>query len=366
MIHIAIGTKAQCIKMAPLMQRLQEKNITFNLIDLGQHSLITKDLREEFKIKEPDVYVAKGRDISHVTGAVIWLVKIFFKSISSRWVKKNVFLNRSGICLIHGDTASTLVGLYLAKRAGLKVAHVEAGLRSFCWFEPFPEEIIRSIAMKCSDMLFAPSQWAFDNLVKMGLGGKSIRLRENTGRQATLISLSKTADVGLENNGFCVVTFHRIENIFSRKRMLLILGILEKISKVVPVVFVQHAPTLRRLKKSGLLERLEKIKNVRYFKILGHAQFIQLLFKSGLIITDGGSIQEESYYLGKPCLLLRRHTERMEGLDENVVLSNFDKNTIQYFVGHYMEFKRPPCVVGEAAASEEIISRLKEYCEAGL
>lgn len=362
MIHIAIGTKAQFIKMIPVMLELQKKNIAYNLIDLGQHSLITGELREEFKIKAPDVYLSKGRNISRLTSAFFWIIKIFLKSLSGRWVKKNIFLNKGGVCLVHGDTASTLVGLYLAKRAGLEVAHVEAGLRSFSWQEPFPEEILRVITMKFSDILFAPSQWAFDNLVKMGLADKSVKLSANTGWQTTFISLSKQVDLGLGLDKFCLITFHRMENIFSRGRLLLIIGVIEEISKIMPVVFVQHAPTLHRLKKTGLDKRLAKIENLRYYKILKHSQFIHLIDNSAFVMTDGGSIQEECSYLGKPCLLLRRHTERAEGLGENALLSNLDLSLMRHFIAHYSEFNRQPDqITAQGKASEEIITFLKGY-----
>lgn len=361
MIHIAIGTKAQVIKMAPVIQRLQEEKIPFNLIDLGQHSLITKELREEFNIKEPDVYLSKGENIASLPRAAFWLLKIFLKNLSSAWIRKNIFLNKKGACLIHGDTVSTLLGLYLAKRAGLKVAHIEAGLRSFCRLEPFPEEILRVIAMKFSDILFAPSTFAFDNLAKMGLGKKSVLLPGNTGCETTFFSLSKPIDLGLGVKEFCLFTFHRVENIFSKKRLTFILEIIKKVSSDTPVVFVQHQPTINQLKKFGLWQRLNEMKNVYFFRILSHRQFIHLLNKAKFVITDGGSIQEEAYYLGRPCLLLRRYTERNEGLGENAVLSDFDKGRIDYFINHILEFNSEMKPLGKTLASAVILDCLKGY-----
>ena len=129
MIHIIIGTKAQLIKMVPILKGLKERSMGFNLIDLGQHSLITQDLRKEFGLDEPNYFLFKGKNISTIPQAILWIIKIFFKSLSASWIKKELFLNRSGVCLIHGDTLSTLIGLYLAKRSKLKTAHIEAGLR---------------------------------------------------------------------------------------------------------------------------------------------------------------------------------------------------------------------------------------------
>lgn len=361
MIHIAIGTKAQLIKMAPVIRGLKQKGIVFNLIDLGQHSLITKDLREEFGLDEPNLFLSKDKNISTIREALLWLAKIFFKSLSSSWIKKRIFLNKSGICLIHGDTVSTILGLYLAKRAGLKVAHIESGLRSFCWLEPFPEEILRNIAMRFSDILFAPSQWAFDNLVKMGLEKKSILLPGNTGQEAGFFSLKKNVDLDLKLDKFCLLTFHRIENIFLKKRLIFIVEMIKKVSSRIPIVFVRHQPTISQLNRFGLWQRLNKIQNIFYFKILSHRQFIHLLNRCEFVITDGGSIQEEAFYLGKPCLLLRRYTERNEGLGENVVLSKLDKGTIEYFLSHVLDFVRPNRVSEATTVSEAIVGSLKSY-----
>ena len=422
MIHIIIGTKAQLIKMSPLIRQLKQQGIRFNLIDLGQHSLITKALREEFDLDEPGFYFSKGSNITTMTQALAWLIKIFFKSLSSSRIKKEVFLNQEGICLIHGDTISTVIGLYLAKRAKLRVAHIEAGLRSHCWHEPFPEEILRIITMRFSDILFVPSQWAYHNLTMMGMQKKAILVCGNTGREAVLFSLSKNTGLnpdfalGFEENSlnlcpdkaceqknrrriqgntlrtllrakrsmgkdlevfyqnpnansglnlaladFALLTCHRIENIFSKKRLRFIIEIIKTISYHRPLVFILHHPTVHQLKKFSLWTELKEIRNVHFFKILSHRHFIQLLIQCSMAITDGGSIQEEAFYLGKPCLLLRRHTERNEGIGENAVLSRFNKETIAYFLHHHQEFKRNERVSEKISPSSEIIAYLKRH-----
>ena len=391
MIHIIIGTKAQLIKMIPIIKGLEEKGIGFNLIDLGQHSLITQDLREEFDLDEPDYFLFKGTNIATVKQAVFWIAKIFFRSLSASWIKKELFLNKGGICLIHGDTLSTLIGLYLAKRAKLKIAHIEAGLRSFCWREPFPEEIFRVIAMRFSDILFAPSQWAFNNLENMGFKNKAILIPGNTGQESAKISASKktrldtfggilsppfkaekeyaalsinperSRRIDLETDSFCLFTFHRIENILFKKRLGLAVETLLKISSLMPVIFIQHPPTLNSLRKTGLINRLQGIKNIHYHKILSHGQFLGLLEKCDFVVTDGGSIQEEAFYLGKPCLLLRKRTERKEGLGENAVLSGLNQDKINFFLAHYMNFRREAASLRVPPASVKIIEKLSKY-----
>ena len=362
MIHIIIGTKAQLIKMVPIIKGLKEKGIGFNLIDLGQHSLITQDLREEFDLDEPDYFLFKGTNIATVKQAAVWIAKIFFRSLSVSWIKKELFLNKGGVCLIHGDTLSTLIGLYLAKRAKLKTAHIEAGLRSFCWREPFPEEIFRLIAMRFSDILFAPSEWAFNNLENMGFKNKAILIPGNTGGESAEISASnKKICLDLETDNFCLFTFHRIENILFKKRLRLVVETLLKISSLMPVIFIQHPPTLNNLRKTGLINRLEGIKNIHYHKILSHGQFLSLLKKCDFVVTDGGSVQEEAFYLGKPCLLLRKRTERKEGLGENTVLSGLDQNKIDYFLKSYASLRREAAFLNIPGPSAKIIEKLLKY-----
>ena len=399
MIHIIIGTKAQLIKMDPIIKGQKKKGIGFKLIDLGQHSLIAQDLREEFDLDEPDYFLSKGTNIATVKQAAVWIAKIFFRSLSVSWIKKELFLNKGGVCLIHGDTLSTLIGLYLAKRAKLKTAHIEAGLRSFCWWEPFPEEIFRIIAMRFSDILFAPSEWAFNNLENMGFKNRAILIPGNTGGESAEISASNKKirldtfggvqtppfragkgyaalsinpeqttvfrpwcrRIDLETESFCLFTFHRIENILFKKRLSLAVETLLKISSLMPVIFIQHPPTLNSLRKTGFINRLEGIKNIHYHKILSHGQFLSLLKKCDFVVTDGGSIQEEAFYLGKPCLLLRKRTERKEGLGENAVLSGLDQNKIDYFLKSYTNLQREAASLNIPGPSAKIIEKLLKY-----
>ena len=363
MIHIAIGTKAQAIKMAPVIRVLKQKGIAFNLIDLGQHSLITKNLREEFGLDEPQVYLSKGSNVSSLTQAFLWLIEVFFKSLSSLRIKREIFLNQGGICLIHGDTASTFIGLYLAKRARLKVAHIEAGLRSFNWLNPFPEEILRVIAMRFSDILFAPSGWAFNNLISMGLQEKAILISGNTSMESTLYSLNRNVALGLDIDKFALVTVHRMENILPRKRLEFIVAAISEIGNKIPIVFVQHPATINQLKRFKLQDKLNKMKNVRFLEILSHHHFIHLLKACEFVITDGGSIQEESYFLDRPCLLLRNRSERMDGFGENVLLCEFSFERINYFLEHYQTFKRKAPLDTTSKPSEEIVQYLKKLPE---
>ena len=287
------------------------------------------------------------------------MLRLFSKGFARKKLRNDVFANADGYCLIHGDTASTLIAMWLAKRAGVKVAHVEAGLRSYKLLQPFPEEIVRLITMRGSDLLFAPSEWAQENLDKMGLSKKSIRLCANTSLEACQYSGAKRIDTGLGPEPYALVTTHRMENIFSRARLELLVETIEEISKRMRVVFVQHQPTIQRLREERLHARLEAVPGIRFFKIVSHGHFISLLSGASFVITDGGSIQEECYYLDKPCLILRSVTERLEGLGENAMLGEFDRPTIRKFLDSWRDMRRKaPLPVG-TSPSLEIVRELR-------
>ena len=187
MIHIIVGTKAQLIKMAPIMSTLQKRGMYYNYIFTGQHKETVDDLRANFGIKEPDVVLYKGPEITNIFQMVTWGFKIIFKVLSN---KKNIFKNdKDGIVLNHGDTFSTLLGTLLAKVAGLKSGHVESGLRSYNYFHPFPEEIIRVLVFFMTDYYFCPGDWALGNLKRYK--GKKINTHLNTLYDSLIIAKDK-------------------------------------------------------------------------------------------------------------------------------------------------------------------------------
>jgi len=362
MIHIAIGTTAQFIMMSPVIRTLQTKGVPFNLIDLGQHSLVTTKLRKEFNLDAPAVSLSQGRHIATVLGGLAWTGRIFIKGLSARFVRDEVFQkDTKGVCIIHGETLSTLLGLYLAKRAGLCVAHLESGFRSFNCFEPFPEEIFRILILKSSDMLFAPSQWAFNNLQKMRLDEKAQLLSANTSLESVSYSLSQEVSLDVEEQNYCLVTLHRMENIYSRKRLTFLIETLTDIAQDLGVVFIQHPPTINRLRRYGLDKVLEKNRNIHIREIISHSEFIHLMHRAQFVISDGGSVQEECFYLDKPCLLLRRYTERMVGLGENIVLSELSPEKVKHFLDNYADLKRTTPVTDDCRPSEEIIEHVRDF-----
>lgn len=333
MIHVIIGTKAQLIKMAPILKTLRERSIEYNYITTGQHRETIDDILSNFEIKDPDYSLYDGKDITSVIQMFFWATRNIFHTIRN---KREIFRNdRDGIVLVHGDTFSTLLGAIMGKIAGLRVAHIESGLRSFNLLHPFPEELTRILTFRLSDYMFCPGDRAVANLEKYS--GEKINTEYNTLLDALHIALpviNRISDVPLPDRPFGVVTLHRFENIRNRAAMQRIIELVEEASKRKYLVFILHKPTEIKLRKFGVFPRLEKNPNIELRGRYDYFRFIRLITGAELIISDGGSNQEECYYLGKPVILLRKATERHEGLGKNCVLSNYDSATVKNFVEH--------------------------------
>lgn len=359
MIHIVIGTKAQLIKMAPVMVKLQKRQIEYNLIYTGQHRETIKDLREDFGIKSPDITLYDGPDIIAVWQILFWFCRILIQSIFQR---NRIFgTDKQGIVLVHGDTLSTLLGALMARINGLRVGHVESGLRSFNLFHPFPEEIIRLLTFRLSNTLYCPGKWAVTNVAS--LQKEVIDTQLNT--MADTLRLSGNTKNRLEDHipqyPFALVSLHRFENIFNQERLFTIIEHIEHIARTHRLLFILHPPTEKQLNRFGLLRRLSANSRIELRPRYNHSDFLSLLKCAIFVVTDGGSLQEETSYLGIPCLLMRKTTERKEGLGANVVLGNYSKTVTDNFLKTYRQRRITPHV-HTVSPSDIVIESALQYC----
>lgn len=343
MIHIIIGTKAQLIKMAPIMRQLQERGISYNYIATGQHHNTMSDIHANFRIRGPDITLYSGRDITSISALLFFGIRIILTTIQK---KTEIFKDdRNGIVLVHGDTFSTLLGALMGRLCKLKVGHVESGLRSFNLLAPFPEELTRILVFRLTHYFFCPGDWAVKNLDHL----KGIKI--NTGANTLLDSLryaisdTRSPPPGLiPNYPFAVVTLHRFENIRARETMKRLIEAVIMVADLKKVIFVLHAPTEIRLRRFGYYEQLSAHPNIDLRPRYGYFDFIHLIQNSEFVVSDGGSNQEECYYLGKPLLILREVTERLEGLGENAVLSRFDPHVVASFLKGHKELKKQSAI----------------------
>jgi UDP-N-acetylglucosamine 2-epimerase (non-hydrolysing) len=268
----------------------------------------------------------------------LWMAKILWLCLTRR---RTIFGDSPrGIVLVHGDTFSTLLGALMGRLARLRVGHVESGLRSFRLFHPFPEEITRLLTFRLSDSLYCPGSWALSNVERFGSERVDTGCNTLSDTLAMTLALDRRRD-HVPETSYALVSLHRYENIFGAKRLAALLDTVEELARERRMLFILHPPTERQIDKLGFRERLESNPNVELRPRYTYFDFVTLLESADFVLTDGGSIQEESSYLGLPCLLMRGTTERQEGLGEYVVLSNFDPEVIRAFAANPEAHRRP-------------------------
>ena len=254
--------------------------------------------------------------------------------------------------MVHGDTPSTLLSSLMAWRAGLAVAHLEAGLRSRSILHPFPEELIRIVVMRFAEICFAPTPDAVENLERIRRRGVIVPLEGNTSIEAVAFVDEETR----ASSGPVIVTMHRVENLRSKDRVEAFVRLVERVAAEQPVRFVVHGPTERVLSESDGLDRIRR-SGAEIMQLVGHSAFVSMLRAAPFVVIDGGSIQEECAYLGVPTFLWREKTERPHGLGANVVLSAFDPDVIDGFLGNPERYRVPPALP-ESRPSEQILEVL--------
>ena len=329
MIHFIIGTKAQFIKMAPLMYVLEESNTPYHVLDLGQHAALTETILHDFGVHPHIVRIsAASNNVESYRQAASWFAACGRLLLLQRpKLLERYFDNANGVVLIHGDTLSTLLGLYLGHRARLRVALVEAGLSSRSLANPFPEELIRRHVESRAELLFAPDEHSRARLQSRRVRGTVYNTLYNTGRDALALIIQKyqlmspTPDAG----NYSVLTLHRLETLSRRRRLERVIRYVMQLSETTgPIRFFLHGPTQRALARSGLLKLLENHPAFTLAPLKAYPDFIRQIVHCRFLLTDGGSIQEEASYLQKPCLILRQRTERRHGLQSNARLTSFN------------------------------------------
>jgi len=342
--------------MAPLMALMQKENIEYEFIYTAQHKETITRILDDFNVKRPDRTIYDKSEANSLTTFLGWGSSMILKMFRP----KRIFPQK-GLVMTHGDTVTTAWAAIVGKLAGCKVAHVESGIRSFHIFDPFPEELTRLITFRFSDVYFCPNDWAVNNLKKFK--GEKLNLKLNPVYDSVKIAINSKTEVEFPNEKYVVVSIHRFENIFTSKLETVIIPLLESIANCgFVLVFVLHPSTRNVLKKNDmkLYKRLENNKRIILKERYPYFEFLKLLNRSEFVITDGGSNQEELSYLGKPTLLFRQVTERIEGLGQNVVISYFDPKIIMEFTKSYKKWEKPSMNI-EHSPSEVIVDYLRNH-----
>ena len=344
MIYVILGTKGQFTKMFPIMKLFDRHKVPYKFIHTSQHYGIIEDNIKRFKVRKPDVYLTlKKDDLRNVWDLLIWAPKVL-------WGARKLKIKREDWVLMHADTESTLLSFVIAKFFRAKTAHVESGLRSHNWLEPFPEEIIRTIVDSFSDINFCPYEHDAQNIRK-----KTGKVVTNGSVAFDSVNLAfKEEPTGkakkIMEGKYVLFLAHRKENFLVRERVVAIIDILEEILKGgFKVVWPMHANTEHELKVKGVWDRilkLEKRYNLERDFIFDYVDFMHLVKNSEFIASDGGGLQKETYFINKPMLILRKKTEPEPGVGENSYLSYLDIDKVRYFLDNYKRFKTKTPPIG--------------------
>ncbi len=328
MIHVIIGTKGQIIKMFPILKILEERGISYNYIDTGQHEALTKKFRMHLKMRDPDyICTQSSSDITKTITGLRWMMKIICVSVFCR---KQLFKgDKGGLCLVHGDTVSTFLGAVMGKLSGQRVVHVEAGYRTNKLFKPFPEELIRRLVDRWSDINFVFKDDGEAALKREGVKGKMFHVKENTVVDAVEIAKQNQGSVDLPDDYF-LISVHRYETIYNKSRMEFIVDAAIKMSRQKKVVWGLHEPTKHALQRYNLYDKLAQNENIILRGIFDYFDFIYAIYKSDFLMTDGGGPQDETKFLGIPCLLVR--TEHEKPGYGNVCECPFDEIKFNHFM----------------------------------
>lgn len=305
-LHV-VGARPNFVKLAPVMRALAARGAAQRLVHTGQHhgARMSDVFFEDLALPAPDLDLGVGSGTHAAQTAQVMLA--FERALLE--------LPRPDWVLVPGDVNSTLAAALVAAKRGLRVAHLEAGLRSFD--RGMPEELNRVLVDHLADLLLTPSADADENLRREGIPASRVARIGNVMIDSLVAALPAARargvpeKLGLAAGGYGVVTLHRPSNVDDPAALAALLGALAEVARELPLVFPVHPRTRPRLAAAGAVPPA-----LRLVEPLGYLDFLSLLASARLALTDSGGVQEETTALGVPCLTLRENTERPITIEE--------------------------------------------------
>lgn len=306
-ITVVAGARPNFMKIAPIIHAIKKaqqngSDIEYRLVHTGQHydKKMSDDFFEQLEIPQPDANLqAAGGSQAEQTAAIM-----------TRF-EKELLEHRADLVLVVGDVTSTMACAITAQKLGVKVAHVEAGIRSGDW--SMPEEINRLVTDSITNYFFTTSEIANENLVKSGVESENIFFVGNTMIDTLLKQMPRFKkptvwdDIQLEEKGYIVMTLHRPANVDQEVKLKELIDTIVKSSKGMPLIFPVHPRTAKMLENIGV-----NAPNLHMIEPLSYLEFNYLVKHAKAVITDSGGITEETSIMHIPCMTLRDNTERPE------------------------------------------------------
>jgi UDP-N-acetylglucosamine 2-epimerase (non-hydrolysing) len=305
-IIIVAGARPNFMKIAPIVAAMKRRpGFQPLIVHTGQHydEAMSDAFFRDLNLPSPDVSLGVG---SGTHAAQTAAVMSAFEPV--------VLKERPDWVVVVGDVNSTLACALVCAKLSIRVAHVEAGLRSRD--RSMPEEINRLLTDQIADLLLTPSPDGDANLRAEGIPEARIRFVGNVMIDSLMIQLERARmstvlhTLNLENGNYAVLTLHRPSNVDEQNSFVRILDALEQIAERLPIVFPAHPRTRKMIDELDLTARVEGMSNLRWIDPVGYLDFLRLMSCARLVLTDSGGIQEETTVLGIPCITLRENTER--------------------------------------------------------
>lgn len=355
-MHITLiaGARPNFMKVAPIISAIKQTHgVSYRLVHTGQHydRNMSQTFFEELNIPAPDVNLGCGGGTQAEQAAAIMVA-----------FEKDLMKNPTDLVMVVGDVTSTMACAIVAKKLGVKVAHVEAGIRSFDL--SMPEEINRMVTDCLADIYFTTTQWATNNLIKNGVSAEKIHLVGNVMIDTLLANRKRFIKptiwdtISLQEKAFVVLTLHRPANVDEINHLKILMNEIISNSKGLPIVFPIHPRTAKLFKDCGV-----DSDNLYIVEPMGYLEFNYLVERAKCVITDSGGITEETTVMGVPCMTLRDNTERPETceLGTNELIGTNPQNIKPamdlLFSGNWKKGSIPPLWDGNAA--RRIIEILK-------
>ncbi len=355
-ISIVLGTRPEIIKMAPIIHELKARGMDFEVVHTDQHydKNMSNIFFEELELPMPDInlQIGSGTQAEQVAGTMLGLEKHFMKT-------------RPDVVLVQGDTNAVLGGAIAAVKMGIKVGHVEAGLRSYD--NRMPEEHNRRMTDHISAMLFAPTQRSADILENENVWGQ-IHVTGNTVIDSIVRYLPKAkteipSQLGIDK--FILLTAHRAENVDNPQALSDLVSVMEKCP--LPVVYPIHPRTRKNLDNFNLMSRVNASDNIHLVDPVGYFEFMALEKECSLVISDSGGIQEEVTAPGikKPIVIIRDNTERPEAVESGFAkIAGTNPDNVLNFVNEVLASDkdltgRTP--FGDGTAGKQIVGILEGF-----
>ena len=329
-----VGARPNFVKIAPLMQAMtRSNNLEPVLLHTGQHYdyNMSESFFRELEIPEPDVYLNVGSD-TH--GRQVAKIMKEFDEFCEE--------HNPDLVVVVGDVNSTMACSLVAVKRHIKVAHIEAGIRSFD--RNMPEEVNRIVTDSVADLLLPPSSDAVENLLKEGHNEDQIHLVGNImidtllKNQQKILRSDILRTLNIKSGEFALLTLHRPSNVDDVRSLGNIIEALEVIQNRIKIVFPVHPRTKKRIEEFGLLNRINSSGNIILTEPLGYFDFGKLVYDANFVMTDSGGIQEETTVYRIPCITIRENTERpvtvWEGTNK---LAGSDKEKIVDFAGQILD-----------------------------